>query len=199
MQRRQCLRAISDLRKAEREQQRLKTANHQEGLFFKNKWEFATNAVNGTLDKVAKTATFSKQKANLYYKSTYSKTTELIPENLEWFPPLPRSPASPDFMPFNMDPIRPKDVLEALKRSNKNSAPGPDDISYAVLMTAAHKPLATIYSKILKSEAATSCWSEAVIKLIHKTDDTNDPKNFRPLALGNCVGKIFDLILTRRF
>ena len=38
-----------------------------------------------------------------------------------------------------------------------------------------------------------------MIKLLHKKGDTNEPSNFRMIALTNCVGKIFHLILSRRF
>ena len=177
---RKCLRAISDLRKAEKERDRLKTAKHQESLYFKDKWEFARNAVKGTLDKTEQAPTFTKHTADDYFKSTYSSPREIDLEQLQWFPSLPVTPEHSDFEPFNMDPIRPKDVLAALKRSNKNSAPGPDGITYGILLklTAAHKPLATLFSKILESGAPPSCWSESVIKLIHKAGDTRDPKTF---------------------
>ena len=151
-----CLRAISDMKKAERDRQRLKTAHHQEKLYFKNKWEFARHAANGTLEKIAQTATFSKEQGDQHYTNTYGESTELNLNNLQWFPTLPTSPASPDFLPFNMDPIRPRDILEALKCSNQSAAPGPDGITFGALLKlrATHKPLATLYSKILSSGAA---------------------------------------------
>ena len=46
---RACLRAICDLKKAENKKQLLKTSQHQESLYFKNKWDFAKNACKGTL------------------------------------------------------------------------------------------------------------------------------------------------------
>ena len=55
------------------------------------------------------------------------------------------------WVPFDMSPIRPKDVKATLKHSNKNSSPGPDGISYKMLLNleGCHHVLATLYTKVL--------------------------------------------------
>ena len=58
--------------------------------------------------------------------------------------------------------------------------------------------LATLYNKILATGAATSSWGESLIKLIHKKGPTNNPSNFRPIALSNTIAKAFHLILAKR-
>ena len=46
--------------------------------------------------------------------------------------------------------------------------------------------------------AAPLSWGESIIKLIHKKGTTEDPSNFRPIALSNTIGKTFHLILAKR-
>ena len=51
----------------------MKTSQHQEGMFFKNKWDFAKKATNGTLNDIPEHPTFSKNEADKFYPSTYSE------------------------------------------------------------------------------------------------------------------------------
>ena len=67
---REALKAISDLRKAERRNELLKTSKHQEGMYFKNKWEFAKKATKGTLDEGPENPTFFKAEADIFYPQT---------------------------------------------------------------------------------------------------------------------------------
>ena len=62
------LRAVSDLKKAQHRLELAKTTKHQENLYFKNKWEFAKNAVNGNLDVKPEPPNFIKEKADEYYQ-----------------------------------------------------------------------------------------------------------------------------------
>ena len=64
---REALKAISDLRKAERRNEQMKTSKHQEDMYFKNKWEFSKKATKGTLDEVSENPTFSKADADIFY------------------------------------------------------------------------------------------------------------------------------------
>ena len=100
-----------------------------------------------------------------------------------------------------MEPIRPRDVKNTLKQCNKNSSPGPDGISYKILLKlpVTHHMLATLYNKVLEYGSPPRGWSESIIKLLHKKGNCSDPSNFRMIALTNCVGKVFHLILSRRF
>ena len=198
---RAALSAIKDLRKLEQKKELLKTARHQEELYFKNKWDFARKACNGTLDKAAEVPTFDKATADQFYQSTYSfpKTVDL--SALNWFPRLPVASDDVTFKAFSMEPFRPRDIKQVLINCNKNSSPGPDGIPYNILLKlpAIHHTLSTLFTKVLHSGVPPKSWSESVIKLVHKKGDTSDPSNFRMIALTNCTGKLYHLLLSRRF
>ena len=65
-----CLRAIKHLKQKQADKEKQKTSLHQENMFNKNRWKFAKNAVNGTLDKDDKQVGFSLDEANRYYPNT---------------------------------------------------------------------------------------------------------------------------------
>ena len=110
------------------------------------------------------------------------------------------NPDNPEFLPFDMGIIKPRDVAHVLKNANKKSSPGPDGIPYGILsqLPSTHHILATLFNKILVTGAAPLSWGESIIKLIHKKSTTQDPSNFRPIALSNTIGKTFHLILAKR-
>ena len=195
------LSAIRDLRKLEQKKELLKTARHQEELYFKNKWDFARKACNGTLEKAAEIPTFDKATADQFYQSTYSIPKTIDLSALNWFPHLPVNSDDESFNAFSMDPFRPRDIKQVLINSNKNSSPGPDGIPYSILLKlpTLHHTLATLFTKVLHSGVPPKSWSESVIKLVHKKGDTKDPSNFRMIALTNCIGKLYHLLLSRRF
>ena len=127
------VRAISDLRKVEKKKEELHTTSHQEKLFKKNPWEFSKSAVRGELGKESVSPAFSKQAADVHYTTTYSNSTETDFSKLNWMPNVKVTPEDHGFKPFNMDPIRPRDIREALKNSNQKSSPGPDGVTFEML------------------------------------------------------------------
>ena len=103
-------------------------------------------------------------------------------------------------MPFENGHFRPRDVRSVLKNSNKKSAPGPDGVSYSVLLKleSTHHLLATLFTKVLAMGCPPPSWSESVVKLLHKKGDPADPSNFRMIALSGCIGKTFHLLINQR-
>jgi hypothetical protein len=99
-----------------------------------------------------------------------------------------------------MSPIRPRDVTSVLKNANHKSSPGPDGVPFGILyhLPSTHHVMATLFNKILATSAVPTQWGESIIKLIHKKGTTDDPGNFRPIALSNTVIKTFHLILANR-
>ena len=51
--------------------------------------------------------------------------------------------------------------------------------------------------KIFEYGSPPKSWSESVIKLLHKNGPTDDPGKFRMIALTNCIGKVYHLILAK--
>jgi hypothetical protein len=111
------------------------------------------------------------------------------------------TPDEDNFQPFNLEPIRPRDIKQTLKNCNKNSSPGPDGIPYSILykLPCTHHTLTTLYNKVLQTGYPPKSWSESVVKLIHKSGPLEQPSNFRMIALTNCIGKVYHLILSKRF
>ena len=103
-------------------------------------------------------------------------------------------------MPFDNSPIKPRDIKKVLSKAKKNSAPGPDGVSYGVLLKleSTHHILATLFNKVQSLGSAPPSWGESVVKLIHKKGATSDPSNFRMIALTGCIGKTYHLILAKR-
>ena len=198
---RAALKAIKDLRKIERKKEQIKRSRHQEEMYFKNKWDFAKKACSGALEKVAEVPQFDKVTADQYYQSTYSNPKVIDLSTLHWFPRLPVDPDDDTFKAFSMEPFKPRDIRSLLMNCNKNSSPGPDGIPYSILLKlpAIHHTLATLFTKVLHSGLPPKSWSESVIKLIHKKGDTKDPSNFCMIKLTNCTGKLYHLLLSRRF
>ena len=100
-----------------------------------------------------------------FYKKVINGSLN-TPEQQVGFPNIPVDPTSgQNYTPFYTDPIRPKDIREVLK-SNLNSSPGPDGISYNRLFKfdCLHHILATLYNKILTSGHPS--WSESTKKAL---------------------------------
>jgi hypothetical protein len=146
-------------------------------------------------------AGFSKQLSDDYYPKTYIVAKDINFQNVDWFLPNWITPQSPEYVPFNLEPIRPKDVKNMLRKTNQKSTPGPDGIPYGILLKlqSSHHLLATLFNKVLESGQPPPSWSESLIKLVHKKGSVDDPKNFRMLALTGCIGKTYNLLLSHRF
>ena len=78
------------------------------------------------------------------------------------------------------------------------SAPGLDGITCYHLhhLPSSQHVLATLFNKLLDAKAAPPFWGSARIKLIYKAGNTDNPSNFRPIALTSVVGKLFHKILS---
>ena len=102
--------------------------------------------------------------------------------------------------PMLNSPITAKEVEECIKEL-KNGAPGDDMIPNSVWkclnMNATHK-LAKMFETHRLMAKFPNSWKFSDIKWIFKKDDPLDIKNYRPIALGNTLGKIFTKILTNR-
>ena len=93
------------------------------------------------------------------------------------------------------------DVEGALKRLNKKASPGPDKISAELLLAgkAFLMPLfVLIFNKVFSYAAYPQLWTQNFLKQIFKKGETCDPNNYRGIAIGSVMGKIFSLILLER-
>ncbi|UYV72466.1 hypothetical protein LAZ67_9003254 [Cordylochernes scorpioides] len=81
-----------------------------------------------------------------------------------------------------------------------NTAPGPDGISYQELKRV--DPNATILTQIFQAcfqmRTVPPSWMESSSILLHKKGDAEDLGNWRPIALGNTIAKLYTAVLAGR-
>ena len=80
-------------------------------------------------------------------------------------------------------------------------SPGVDTISYEFLK---HLPsnwllyLTSFFGKILETCEVPREWGNVLLTMLHKKGPTNDPLNYRGIALINCITKLFTKIISNR-
>ena len=188
-------RALSFLLRKEKEKKSKSDAQKQETAYRKDFFKFAKAAANGTLDKDEAAPNFSKEDADDFYKGRYSQPVDIDISQLDWF-----SEVTPPTVPYDSSPITPKEVKAIFRGKSPTTAPGEDDLLYGVLakLPAVHHFLATHYNKTQASSLAPKVWAGSIVKLCHKAGSTEDPSNFRPLALSSCLGKPYHQIKAAR-
>lgn len=98
--------------------------------------------------------------------------------------------------PFTLDEIQ-----TALAKIKPGKAPGPDGISSdflkALPLSGLHY-LLKLSNQVLSSELIPPAWCKATLILLHKKGDTQNPRNYRGIALLNNPLKIFTSMLNER-
>ena len=172
------IRMHSHMLKISKERHEATQAREEDKAFRKDFWKTAKKVSNGTFGEPPSKPTFDKATANQFYKEKYEKPTNINIEDLDWFPPV-----EPPTREYNLHPYTPKDIKNALKKKDKNSAPGYDEIvyEYLVKMPSLHKSLATAFTQIRDQGVAPDSWGASKVILIKKkSDDPDDiPTNFR--------------------
>lgn len=92
------------------------------------------------------------------------------------------------------------DELAQKLRLMTNSAPGKDRLEYRHLRILDPKCeiLAKVYHHCFLLRDVPQAWKEATTILIHKKESTDDPSNFRPIALMSCLYKLLMAIIAKR-
>lgn len=90
--------------------------------------------------------------------------------------------------------------IKAKMRTCSNTSPGPDRIEYRHLKAIDPKCeiLALIFSHCINQQDVPNEWKNAITVLIHKKNSTEDPSNFRPIALMSCIYKLLTGVLAKR-
>ena len=93
--------------------------------------------------------------------------------------------------------ITPGDVTRAAMKKKSCSAPGEDAIQNTALkkLKSLHPHIAHCFNNLLRWRVCPTQWKSAIVKLLHKGGDDSNPKNWRPIALTSCLGKLFHSII----
>ena len=132
-----------------------------------------------------------------YFQSLLSTKNPTTPAILEELKALEQEPyfSELDYL------ITADEVNGALKRLNKKSSPGPDKISGAHLSAGIDllmPALIILFNNMFSSAKQPSLFSSNFLKAIFKKGDPSDPDNYRGIAIGSMLAKLFDLILLQR-
>ena len=104
-----------------------------------------------------------------------------------------------DDSPFTYIDITNEDILQAIKSTKINSAPGPDTVPAVLLHKCADTlltPLKAIMEKSLRNSDIPASWKEANITPIYKgKGDKSDPSQYRPISLTSQIIKLLERII----
>ena len=97
-------------------------------------------------------------------------------------------------------PITSNEIQDTLKRTNSNSAPGPDHLSYTVWkkLDPKYDIITAILNTCRVNIKIPPSWKGSNTILIYKGNDTNNLDNWRPIALQNTLYKVYASIIARR-
>ena len=99
---------------------------------------------------------------------------------------------------INDIPIRYDEILKLIRNLNPNKATGSDGISGHMLLLCDDSivlPLKLIFQNILDKSIYPDAWKLANVTPIHKKEDKQLVKNYRPISLLPICGKIFEKIV----
>ena len=97
--------------------------------------------------------------------------------------------------------IQNHEIGQAFKKLNQKASPGVDKVS-AKILYAGRKELTPILNLFLNKTFSEvghpSVWATNILKTILKKGIASDPDNYRGIAIGSCIAKLFSLVLLGR-
>lgn len=112
------------------------------------------------------------------------------------------SPSNEDYFNSNVPDITSSEEVSKLIHANKNTAPGISGVSYAILknLNDDHmKCIADHFNRTWRYLEIPASWKEfEVVAILKSGRDPNLIANYRPIALGSYIGKIFERIIVNR-
>ena len=99
---------------------------------------------------------------------------------------------------INHIPILNEDILSLIRNLNPNKATGSDEISCKMLLLCDDSvvlPLKIIFENILRTSSYPDLWKLANVTPLHKKNDKQLIKNYRPISLIPICGKILEKII----
>ena len=111
----------------------------------------------------------------------------------------PATSLCPDI--FQFQPIRPSEVLSALRDLDIKKSAGPDGISALFLRQTAEiiaEPLTLIYNHSLNTGTVPLAWKRSNVTPVYKGGDTENPGNFRPISVVPVVAKVLEKMVAHQ-
>jgi len=97
--------------------------------------------------------------------------------------------------------ITPDELIHAISQLKPRKASGTDKLITELFIHGKHiivPHLTTLFNVILNSGNYPMYWAEAILHLIYKKGDANDPSNYRDISLLSVLGKLFERVLYNR-
>ena len=97
--------------------------------------------------------------------------------------------------------ITKKDVEGACKRLNKNASPGPDKMYAKYILVGKDELMPIIlllFNAVFTHAYQPKQWTQNYLRTIFKKGEIWDPDNYRGIAIGSAMAKLFSLILLDR-
>lgn len=99
-------------------------------------------------------------------------------------------------------PISKAELFAAAQSARRNTAPGPDKLTYAMLRNLSDEHLEKLTDyfnrQVWDRGTLPTQWKEASIVLIPKAGKARSLYNLRPISLTSCLGKLFEKVILNR-
>ena len=188
------VRAHSRLNRTVKKQERVESQKQQRKECRKDLHKFAKKILNDD-NYTSIEPTFTASEAEAYFDQV-SSTTPATFTRPSWMPESPSPSVQLDISAFSEE-----EVLQIIARLNTSSCPSPtDQIPYLVLKKCPSllSALLHIFNTCWSVKEVPLAWKVGVLRLLGKKkaeEDPSNPKNFRPIALTSCIGKVFTSLL----
>ena len=154
-------------------------------------WTILSNFLNSFLAS-GKTITNSVEKANLFNNFFVAQCTPL--ENTSKLPPLLMKTDKR----LNTISFKDSDITSIIKSLKPTKAHGADNISIRMIQLCGDSitlPLTLIFKFSLRNGIFPATWKMANIIPVHKEEEKNIVKNYRPISLLPIFAKVFERLL----
>ena len=94
-----------------------------------------------------------------------------------------------------------KEIYETLNKLKNNKSPGPDSITNEMLKSAKYflvPAIIKLFNLTLTHQSIPNDWKLSLLSPLYKSDDPNNPGNYRGIAVNSCFGKLFSLVMNKR-
>jgi hypothetical protein len=181
------------VRKQEAQAAETQTRRQTQSRFFQNPHTFAQKLFKPTSSS---SPTFNRDTAETFFRNTYNDAER----NWIFHNSLNLPPTAEPTVPFNRAPVTWNELYCITSRKRNASTPGENGNGYMVYKKcpAALDLLLKIINRVLTSRLHPRLWSVAVMILLFKSGKTDDPANFRNIALTNVEGKLFWSVIGKR-